>query len=103
MTTDSITQCHIDLRGTFDPSVVSLREIARFRKCFDFFEGYYTKKNKYLNKTNNINNNKLRSIICSIYLCYFIKLTDKKRVNFEDKLKHILLKLINIKNEDNWE
>ena len=104
VTTEAISQCHIYLRDTFDPSVVSLREIARFRKCFDFFKEYYTKKNKYLNRTNNINNNKLRSIICSIYLCYFIRLTDtKKRANFEGKLRHILLKLINIKNEDNLE
>ena len=96
ITTDAISQCHIYLRDTFDPSVVSLREIARFSKCFEFFQNYFTIKNKYEKRNNNKKNNKIRSIICSIYLCYYIRLSfDKKRTNFESILRPILLKLVN--------
>ena len=93
ITRDAISKCHIYLRETFDPSVVSLREIARFSKCIEFFMKYFTKKNNYLGRVNNEKNNKLRSIICSIYLCYYIRLTDdKKRANFEVTLRPLLLK-----------
>ena len=96
ITRDAISACHIYLRKAFDPSVVSLREIARFAKCIDFFQQYFSKKNNYLHKKDNLKNNKLRSIICSIYLCYYIRLTDdKKRSNFESILRPILLQLIN--------
>ena len=96
LTTEAISQCHIYLRNTFDPSVVSLREIARFVKCVEFFKNYFEKKNKYLNRENKEKNNKLRSIICSIYLCYYIRLTDEsKRTNFEIVLRPLLIKLIN--------
>ena len=96
LTRDAISQCHIYLRNTFDPSVVSLREIARFAKCIDFFNKYFNIKNNYLGKVNDEKINKIRSIICSIYLCYYIRLTDeKKRSNFEGNLRPILLKLIN--------
>ena len=102
ITRDAISKCHIYLRETFDPSVVSLREIARFSKCIEFFMKYFTKKNNYLGRVNNEKNNKLRSIICSIYLCYYIRLTDdKKRANFEVTLRPLLLQLIN--NEKNIE
>ena len=95
MTTEAISQCHIHLREKFDPSVVSLREIARFSKCIDFFQNYFTKKNEFLKRDNNKKTNKLRSIICSIYLCYFIRLTNKEtRGYFENVLKPILLKLV---------
>ena len=103
-TSDIISQCHIYLRDTFDPSVVSLREIARFLKCVEFFMSYFNKKNQYENiNNNNEKNNKLRSIICSIYLCYYIRLTDeKKRDNFENILRPYFLDLVNdgIKNEE---
>ena len=95
ITRDAISQCHIYLRDTFDASVVSLREIARFTKCLDFFMEYFTKKNQYLKRVDNYKNNKLRSIICSIYLCYYIRLTDDdKRTNFEFDLRPILIKLL---------
>ena len=96
ITRDAISKCHIYLRKTFDPSVVSLREIARFSKCIEFFKNYFTIKNKYENRPNNENNNKIRSIICSIYLCYYIRLIDDaKRTNFESELRPILLQLVN--------
>ena len=107
ITRDAISACHIYLREKFDASVVSLREIARFSKCIEFFNNYFDIKNKFENKNrkikleNNKKNNKLRSIICSIYLCYYIRLTSKDlRSQFEQKLRPILLKLIN--NDENF-
>ena len=92
ITTEAISKCHIYLREKYDPSVVSLREIARFSKCIEFFQNYFTIKNNYLNRDNNEKNNKLRSIICSIYLCYYIRLTNKlNRENFDAELREILL------------
>ena len=101
MTKEAISQCHIYLRKTFDSSVVSLREIARFSKCVKFFKDYFTKKNKCEKRPNNEKNNKIRSIICSIYLCYYIRLTDDIiRSNFEIELRAILLKLVNNKDTE---
>ena len=107
LTRDAISACHIYLREKFDSSVVSLREIARFSKCIEFFNNYFDIKNKFENKKNwtnlenNKKNNKLRSIICSLYLCYYIRLTSQElRSSFEQKLRPILLKLIN--NDENF-
>ena len=97
-TTEAISQCHIYLRKTFDASVVSLREIARFPKLVSFFQDYFRKKNKYEEKPENSRNSKIRSIICSIYLCYYFRLTDDiKRNNFEAELRPIFLELVNNK------
>ena len=102
-TTEVISQCHEFLREKFDDSVVSLREIARFKKCVEFFKEYFEKKNQYLNKNNNEKNNKIRAIICSIYLCYYIRLIDDNktnlRTNFERDMRALLLKLVNSKDE----
>ncbi len=39
---------------------------------------------------------KIKSIICSIYLCYYIRLIDEnKRAEFDPRLKPILLELVN--------
>ena len=96
ITTEAISQCHIYLRNTFDPSVVSLREIARFSKCIEYLKQYFTIKNKYEKRNNNERNNKIRSIICSIYICYYVRLSDDmRRCNFENELRPILLKLVN--------
>ena len=109
ITREAISQCHIYLRTKYDASVVSLREIARFSKCIEFFQKYFEIKNEYEKKDqknnkiiNDEKNNKLRSIICSIYLCYYIRLTDQEtRFNFEAELRDILLKLVN--NDSNIE
>ena len=45
---------HKLLREIFDPSLVSLRDISRFLKCFEFFKKYYTIKNEYENEVNEI-------------------------------------------------
>ena len=101
ITTEAISECHKYLRKYYDYSVVSLREIARFPKLVNFFMDYFRNKNEYLKATtepkrkNNVKNNKIRSIICSIYLCYYIRLIDDfKRSNFELELKPKLLKLV---------
>ena len=53
LTTEAISKCHIYLREKFDPSVVSLREIARFNAFIQFFINYFSTKNKFLNIGNN--------------------------------------------------
>ena len=111
-TTLAISKCHSFLRQIFDYSIVSLREISRFSKCVEFFQEYYSKKNEYENEDNDYKNNekknerkkklyKIKSIICSIYLCYYFRLTDQnKRGNFDNELRNILLDLVNdVKNE----
>ena len=98
ITTKAISQCHIYLRNEYDYSVVSLREIARFTKCVEFFNGYFEDKNKYQNYHNDDKNNKIRSIIFSLYLCYYIRINNSIiRTNFDVSLRPILLELINMK------
>ena len=85
LTTEAISKCHIFLRKTFeDPSIVSLREIARFTNCVEFFQDYFLKKNnksKYELDDDTKKYYKIKSIICSIYLCYYIRLiNDEKRM-----------------------
>ena len=97
LTTEAISECHKYLRKTYDASVVSLREIARFSKCMEFFQKYFSFKNENEGRNNNERNNKIRSIICSIYICYYIRLTnDTIRYNFDIELSYTLLKLINV-------
>ena len=95
-TIELISQCHIYLRQTFNSSFASLRDISRFIKLVKFFDDYFTKKNNYESRINNARNNKLRSIICSINICYFMKLkNDKWKTNFEIILRPALFYLIN--------
>ena len=116
ITRDAIFECHQLFREYFEPSIISLREISRFLKCVEFFQKYYTIKNEYENEINGINkiinvnlkNNenkeklyKIKGIICSIYLCYYIRLTDDKRTIFNFRLRNILLKLVNMGETDN--
>ena len=100
LTTEAISKCHIFLRKTFkDPSIVSLREIARFTKCVEFFNDYFIKKNiqsrtAFNDETKKLN--KIKSIICSIYLCYYIRLiNDEIRGRFDFELQKTLLKIVN--------
>ena len=59
ITRDEISSCLIYLREKFDASVVSLRKIARFSKCIEFFNNYFDIKNKFENKNKkkNLENN----------------------------------------------
>ena len=102
LTTEAISLCHIFLRESFgnDPSIVSLREIARFTKCVEFFQDYFPKKNNKDKHSIDVETRKLykiQSIICSIYLCYYIRLTkEKTRGNFENRLQTTLLQIANV-------
>ena len=124
ITKDIISGCHKYLRKILDPSCVSLREISRFSKCLVFFIEYFRKKNKYYKKmmddkiTNesgksiskdnylklfesyNDITEKIKSIIISIYICYYIRLTLKADRDYFDndedlKMKVKFLRLIN--------
>lgn len=58
-TTDAISECHIYLRKKFGSSVVSLREMRRFKIFYKFFcEEYYPKKNMLLIEKENKENKK---------------------------------------------
>jgi energy-coupling factor transporter ATP-binding protein EcfA2 len=111
-TKEVIFNCHKYLRDTFDPSVVSLREISRFEKIVHFFQQYFLIKrkceekndnnytienNKIDTQNQNINNiDKIISIICSVYISYYIRLTDNnKRVEFNNNLRESLINLVN--------
>ena len=118
-TKEVIFNCHKYLRDKFD-TVVSLREISRFSKIVEFFQKYFSIKRKYeekeddnviendkkksdkqkLEKVNNNKaiekNDKIIILICSVYLCYYIRLIDEnKRVEFNNKLRDSLIKLVN--------
>ena len=101
LTTEAISKCHIILRDTFqDPSIVSLREIARFKNSVQFFNDYFKKKDetfKFKIEDKLIKCYKIKSIICSIYLCYYIRLiSDVKRGDFDNKMQETLLKIVNV-------
>ena len=103
-------------REIFDPSVVSLREINRFVKIVEFFKKYFNIKRKCEERDENKNteNNKTKtdekncrtdlmekfdkiiSIICSVYLCYYIRLINEtKREEFNNQLRESLITLVN--------
>ena len=91
-TTEAILKCQKYFRDKYDPSIVSLRDISIFVKFVEFFKIYFIIKNKYENRNNNEKNNKIRSIICSIYLCYYFRLKDEMvRSNFDIVFRNILL------------
>ena len=120
-TKDVIFKCHKYLRDAFGPSVVSLREISTFSKIVKFFLNYFSikrncnekedsnddedKKLGDQNSVTNLNNknnsglekfDKITSIICSVYLCYYIRLIGKKkRGEFNNQLRGPLIKLVN--------
>ena len=125
LTTKVISKCHKFLRRYFgnDPSIVSLREIARFKTCVEFFLDYFSKKEKFIyenkikkhSKDDEPKSNfeiddetkklfKIKSIICSLYLCYFIRLTNEEsRGKFDAEMQEILLEITNIYGENKTE
>jgi energy-coupling factor transporter ATP-binding protein EcfA2 len=102
-TKNAISKCHDYLRETFDPSVVSLREMRRFKKIYNTLLKYFDNKKK-LNpeKSGTEESNKLKSIIISIYLCYYSRLVDKTtRSNFDTEMKESFKKLVNYNCDEN--
>ena len=100
-TKEAISECHSFLRESFnEPSIVSLREISRFVECVKFFKSYFEKKGK----ADQIKISKINSIICSIYICYYIRIiNDGERSRFNQKLNGKLLDIINSYSEKNNE
>ena len=108
-TKNVIISCHQFLRKKFDPTVVSLRKIIRFSKCYNFFIDYFKKKNKYnnlkrknkLEKIEDRNKNKgkiekILSIIISIYICYYMRLIEREtREEFDKSLLNQFINLVN--------
>jgi len=96
-TKNVISKCHDYLRETFDPSVVSLREMKRFKKIYLFLLEYYeNKKQLDPKKSGSEESIKLKSIIISIYLCYYSRLVDKEtRNNFVIEMDKPFKQLVN--------
>ena len=72
---ESIIICHDFIRSKYDKSSVSLREIRRFSIFFKYFINYLKenidqKDNTYQNLKNSLN--------LTLYLCYYLRLNDKK-------------------------
>ena len=114
-TTDVISECHEFLRNSFgekrkgdekpipEPSIVSLRDMNRFKSCVKFFQDYFINKDCFNKKYEKIDIteeqkkvNKIKSIICSIYLCYYIRIMDYSiRDAFDSNLMKYLVNLAN--------
>ena len=102
-TRDIISKCHSYLRKNYDNSVVSLREISRFKECYKFFYEYYEKQNKFLGIQSDVKLIKIKSVILSIYSCYYIRLIDERiKKNFDSEMNNEFIKLVNYEDkEDN--
>ena len=95
-TKNIISKCHEYLRDAFDKSIVSLRELTRFKKIYKFFIEYFKNKNACLKNNGNPQSEKLKSIIISIYLCYYIRLVDGNlRSKFDNDLNKDFIRLVN--------
>ena len=105
LTTEAISTCHKFLRKSFkEVSIVSLRELSRFVECVKFFQDYFQKKGQ----EDEIKISKINGIICSIYICYYLRLiNDDERKEFNKELRDLLLQLVNTysdeQNENNDE
>ena len=86
-TLDSICDCHNFIRKNYDASSVSLREIRRFNIFFKFFIDYLQKKSKYKNSYAKIYDLLLASLNITIYLCYYLRISEKK---IREELSEIL-------------
>ena len=99
-TKNIISKCHEYLRDAFDKSIVSLRELTRFKKIYKFFIEYFKNKNACLKNNGNPQSEKLKSIIISIYLCYYIRLVDGNlRSKFDNDLNKDFIRLVNYNND----
>ncbi len=97
-TKNVISKCHDYLRNTYDPSVVSLREMKRFKKIYNFLIKYFENKEKVTKESRSEESTKLKSIIISIYLCYYIRLVDgTTRSNFDTEIQESFKQLVNYK------
>ena len=78
----SIFDAHEFIKNNFEISSVSLREIRRWGILFEWF--YNMLKNPYFSKRFNSNDNEkicIHSLNLSLYICYYIRIYDKKMRN----------------------
>ena len=68
--TETIILCHKFLKEKYDNSSVSLREIRRFGLFLEYFVKYFEKDNCYEKINNSLN--------MSLYLCYYLRLSEKE-------------------------
>ena len=92
VSTKILCEGHTYVKNNGDSSLVSLREINRFKMCFKFFQNYYENKKIVLNE-NDIQNDqtiiKKKSIILSLYTCYYLKISDNRlRSQFNNQIKN---------------
>ena len=92
ITKNIIFQAHSFFRNNDDVSSVSLRELNKFKQCFYFFQKYYKNKKKAITNEE-INENeketvKIKSLILSLYICYYMKISGlDKRIAFDTSIK----------------
>lgn len=97
VSTKMLFEGHTYVRKNGDSSLVSLREINRFKKCFKFFEKYYENKKLVLDEKDIKNENlddqtviKKKSILLSLYTCYYLKISDLNlRAEFDTQIKSV--------------
>ena len=77
-TLNSICDCHNFMRTNYDASSVSLREIRRFNIFFNFFLDYLQNKTKYKNDYSTTYNLILGTLNITLYLYYYLRISDKK-------------------------
>jgi len=103
------------IREFSDKSSVSLREIRRFTIFYEFFNKYLNIKKEMFNEIkineeekefySNLDDYSIQiySIILSIFVCYYLKITDKeKRNKFNEKMNDILKRFDNSFKEKNF-
>jgi len=102
------------IKEFIDKSSASLREIKRFNIFYEFFNNYLNMKKKMLNEIIINEEDKefysklddysiqIYSIILSIFICYYLKITDKEKRNIlNEKMNTLLKKFDNsFKNKD---
>jgi len=102
------------IREFSDRSSVSLRDIKRFSIFYEFFNKYLNIKKEMINEIiinkedkefySNLDDYSIQmySIILSIFICYYLKITDnEKRNGLNEKMNFLLKKFDNsFKNKD---
>ena len=86
-----LTESHFYIKDNSDNSSISLREIDRYGKIYNFFKKYLKDRNEY-DKHLQLSEDKILkdSIVLSLYFCYYMRLeTEELRNRYLDKLNSI--------------
>jgi len=109
---DMIIEAQNYIREFTDKSSVSLREIKRFNIFYEFFNKYLNTKKVMINEIiinkedkefySKLNDYSIQiySLILSIFISYYLKLTDKEKRNGFNERMNILLKKFDISFKD---